>query len=209
MSHIREVTLVPGTWVVAPSEFLGGEVVSSERALVARALDDDPAALREIYEHHAPRIHRFLRDLLGDATAAADATQETFARAFRRLYTLREGDRITPWLFGIARNVCFEVRKKRRRDAARRDAAAMPREQVDPRTPEHALLGREAAEVVERALSRLSEDRKAVLLLRVDHALAYEEIAELMGWSLSKVKVEIHRARLELRRELEAYGGLR
>jgi len=204
------VTLVPGVWVVAPSEFVGGGVVSSDRALLARALADDRAALREIYDQHAPRIHRFLRDMLRDPVAAADATQETFARAFRRLPTLREEDRITPWLFGIARNVCFELRKARRRHGGARldrDTPDRAPEELDAHTPENALLGREAAEIIDRALSRLSEDRRTVLLLRADHALAYDEIAQLMRWSLSKVKVEIHRARLELRRELETYRG--
>jgi RNA polymerase sigma-70 factor (ECF subfamily) len=46
-----------------------------------------------------------------------------------------------------------------------------------------------------------------VLLLRLDHGLAYEDIAELMGWSLPKVKVELHRARQVLREELSKYQG--
>jgi RNA polymerase sigma-70 factor (ECF subfamily) len=61
--------------------------------------------------------------------------------------------------------------------------------------------------VIHRALGRLSEERRAMLLLRLDHGLAYEEIASLMGFSLAKVKVEIHRARQILREELEAYRG--
>jgi RNA polymerase sigma-70 factor (ECF subfamily) len=199
--------LHPGAWVVGASELAIGETGPSEGHLVARALAGERPALREIYELHAPRIQRFLRDLLGDRAAAADGTQETFARAFRRLHTLREGDRLTPWLFGIARNVCLELRKSRRRDRVPAPPATADRVDVDPRTPEHVLLGREAARLVDRALSRLSEDRRTALLLRADHGLAYDEIARLMRWSLSKAKVEIHRARLELRAELQARGG--
>jgi RNA polymerase sigma-70 factor (ECF subfamily) len=75
------------------------------------------------------------------------------------------------------------------------------------RTPETELLDREALRVVERALARLPEERRAVLLLRLDHALAYDEIAATMGWSLAKVKVEIFRAREVLRTTFEAYRG--
>jgi RNA polymerase sigma-70 factor (ECF subfamily) len=184
----------------------------AESAVRARALGRDEAALAAIYGEHAPAVMRFLRDLLGCPAAAADATQETFVRAFRRLDTLRETERLGPWLFGIARNVSLEHRRARRVRARvlapeSGEPGSPAPEGVDGRTPEAELLGREAARVVEKALQGLSEDRRAMLLLRLDHGLAYEEIAALMGFSLAKVKVEIHRARQILRAELEAYGG--
>ena len=48
-------------------------------------------------------------------------------------------------------------------------------------------------------------DRRAALLMRIDHGLPYEQIAEAMGWNLQKVKNEIHRARLQLRERLSGY----
>ena len=53
----------------------------------------------------------------------------------------------------------------------------------------------------------VGEPRKSALLLRLDHGLAYEDIAEVMGWSVAKVKNEIHRARLQLRAQLARYLG--
>jgi RNA polymerase sigma-70 factor (ECF subfamily) len=119
--------------------------------------------------------------------------------------------RLAPWVFGIARNVALELRRARGRfrrvvsDAAENASD----EAVDPsgRTPEAELLDREALTVVERALDRLSETRRAALLLRLDHGLAYEDIAQLMGWSLAKAKVEIFRAREVLRATLDDYRG--
>ena len=143
-------------------------------------------------------VGRFLRDLLGNPASAADATQETFVRAFRRIPTLRDDARLLPWLFGIARNVALEQRKALRREAGTEQAG----EAHDGLTPEAALLGREAAAVLGRAMRTLSHDRRTVLLLRVDHHLPYEEISNLMGWSLAKTKVEIHRGREVLRAEL-------
>jgi RNA polymerase sigma-70 factor (ECF subfamily) len=208
------VASIPDAWLVAPAQLAGDEDAPHPRPdpLVARALRRDEAALAALYAAHAPAILRFLSDLLGDHAAAADATQETFVRAFRRLDTLRGADRVAPWLFGIARNVSLECRRARRR-RGRVLVPAAPRaeddaaEGADAHTPEAELLGREAAGVVERALGRLSEERRAMLLLRLDHGLAYEEIAALMGFSLAKVKVEIHRARQVLRAELSAYRG--
>jgi RNA polymerase sigma-70 factor (ECF subfamily) len=179
---------------------------------VAIAGDDDDAtrsAFTFLYVEHAPRIHRFLRDLLGDAALAADATQETFARAFHRHKDIvRERERAVPWLFGIARNVSLEVRKARGR-AARVFVSVAADGASSNASPESELLGREAARVVDVALAKLSEDRRAMLLLRLDHDLSYDEIAKLMGFSLAKVKVEIHRAREVLRETLAAYGGSR
>ena len=191
-----------------------GPLASPASAAVVERLDDR-AEIASLYAKHATSIHRFLCDLLGDAALAADATQETFVRAFRRIDALRESARATPWLFGVARNVSLELRKARWR--SRRVFAPegdTPSASIAPSmrgSPEADLLGQEAVRVVSAAMARLSEDRRAALLLRLDHGLAYEDIAELMGWSLAKVKVEIHRAREVLRATLEEYeeGGAR
>jgi RNA polymerase sigma-70 factor (ECF subfamily) len=174
----------------------------------------DRAQLAALYGELAPSVHRFLCDLLGDAALAADAVQETFVRAFRRIDDVPAGTRLAAWVFGIARRVSLEARRARTR--ARRviddgdDGSSVPMIDTDARSPEAALLDREALGVVTCALERLSDDRRAVLLLRLDHGLAYEEIAGLMSWSLAKVKVEIHRAREVLRATLEEYrGGVR
>jgi RNA polymerase sigma-70 factor (ECF subfamily) len=178
--------------------------------LVPPAIACDHATLVSMYGELAPRVHRFLRDLLGDATLASDATQETFVRAFRRVEELPRTTRLVPWVFGVARFVALEMRKARGRvrrvidDGVEADDRAMD---TRARTPEDTLLDREAVAVVERALGRLPEERRAALLLRCDHGLAYDEIAPLMGWSLSKVKVEIFRAREVLRATLEEYRG--
>lgn len=166
----------------------------------------------ELYAQHGGRIHRFLHDLLGDAALAADATQETFVRAFRQKDTFDAGRSVAPWLFGIARNVSLEMRRARYR--ARRvispsnDEGDAPEPRADG-CPESELLGREALRIVGAAVERLSEDRRAMLLLRLDHSLSYDEIAALMGFSVAKVKVEIFRAREVLRETMADYerGG--
>lgn len=170
----------------------------------------DHATLVAMYAELAPRVHRFLSDLLGDATLASDATQETFVRAFRRVDDLPRATRLVPWVFGVARFVALEARKARGRVRRVIDEGVPPDDRTaDARTrsPEDALLDREAVAIVERALGRLPEERRAALLLRCDHGLAYDEIAPLMGWSLPKVKVEIFRAREVLREAFEEYRG--
>ena len=212
---------IPDAWLAAPAIALdergspadaGARAALSEGSREEGAGDASPAALAALYAEHAPGIHRFLCDLLGDRAAAADATQETFLRAFRRLHTLEAADRPAPWLFGVARHVSMEYRR-----ATRRRRRVMDESPVDlqeergrdaaPQSPEDELLGREAIGVVRGALERLSEERRAALLLRLDHGLSYEEIARLLEWSVPKVKIELHRARQVLREELQEYEG--
>ena len=132
-------------------------------------------------------------------------------RAFRRMDALRGVARVAPWLFGVARNVSLELRRSRFRArrvfVAEGDAPGASHATARGGSPESELLGQEAVRVVRAALDKLTEDRRAVLLLRLDHGLAYEEIAELMQWTLAKVKVEIHRAREVLRATLAEYEG--
>jgi len=59
--------------------------------------------------------------------------------------------------------------------------------------------------MLDGALADLDHERRSALLMRIDHGLGYGEIAEAMGWSLQKVKNEIHRARLQLRARLAGY----
>lgn len=171
----------------------------------------DRASLAALYAELAPAVHRFLRDLLGDDALASDALQEAFVRAFRRIETVPHGTRLAAWVYGIARNVSLELRKARgraRRVMVQEDARVACRvADVRARTPEAQLLDREAIAVVARALAALPEERRAALLLRLDHGLAYDEIARAMGWSLSKAKVEVFRAREVLRATLDAYRG--
>jgi RNA polymerase sigma-70 factor (ECF subfamily) len=177
---------------------------------VAPEVSNQDSLLRD-YAELAPRVQRFLRDLLGCPATAADATQETFVRAFRKVDGLPPATRLSPWVFGIARNVSLEIRKARgRRGRVLTPETPEHAERIaDPaaRSPETQLLDRESLEVIDRALDCLPEERRAALLLRLDHGLAYDEIAQTMGWTLAKAKVEVFRAREVLRATLAEYRG--
>lgn len=174
---------------------------------VEDAGDGRQAQLTALYAEHGARIHRFLRDLLGDPALAADGTQETFVRAYRKLGDLEEGARVAPWLFGIARHVSMELRRARFRAGRHVVADGTLPDAPSLSSPESDYLGREALRVVAKALGKLSEERRAMLLLRLDHGMAYDDIALAMGASLAKVKVEIFRAREVLRGAMQEYEG--
>lgn len=184
---------------------------NAERQLLARARRGEPTAFRALFEQHSPAVWRFLRDLSRDEAAADEATQETFVRAHARLSTLREETRLGSWLLGIARHVYLESRRGRTTathlDITAEESEPLLEAALPSPTPEDLLLDRELEGLLAQALGELGEDRRAALLLRIDHGLAYEDIAQVMGWSLPKVKNEIHRARLRLRERLAGHVG--
>ena len=181
---------------------------SVEDPLLLRAQRGDSAAFRALFLRHSPGVRRYLGDLLRDDAAADDATQETFLRAFDSLRSLRDGARLSSWLFGIARNVFLEQCRARADLKRRLEQPNVDVEAVDQApTPDAALLLAEADRVLADALSHVGEPRKSALLLRLDHGLSYEDIADVMGWSVAKVKNEIHRGRLQLRAQLLRYLG--
>ena len=179
-----------------------------DEALVRRAQRNDADAFRALFERHVTSVRRVLRDLIRDPHAADDATQETFTRAHVQLPKLGDHDRFRPWVFGIARNVAFEARRVRQHQSLELDSDDdVPAAVLPAPDPERTLLDRELEGQLTSALGELSEHRRAALLLRLDHGLSYDDIAEAMGWTLPMVKNEIHRARLALRASLLPHLG--
>ena len=181
-------------------------VETSEEALVRRAQAGDSEAFRLLFQRNVAGVRRFLGDLLKDASAADEATQETFVRAHALLGRLKERVRLQGFLLGIARNVAFEHHRRGPTMEYDEDDATIDAVLPAP-DPESLLLDRELQLAFARALSALKPERRAALLMRVDHGLPYEEIALAMGWSLPTVKNEIHRARLKLRQLMLPHVG--
>lgn len=188
-----------------PGEVLGARDSHSDEEVLLRARAGDAEAFRVIFDREAPGVRRFLGDLLRDDAAADEGTQETFVRAHHRLGTLEQANKLQGWLFGIARMVFFEQVRRKRRDGPPVDPAEEPAQVDRAASPEAVLLSAESNRLLDDALQELDEERRAALLMRIDHGLGYGEIAAAMGWTLQKVKNEIHRARLQLRRSLAGY----
>src|SRR5262249_37410583 len=131
-----------------------------ERALVRRARAGDPEAFRTVFDRYGVRVRRFLRDLLRDEPAADQATQETFVRAHRLLSGLRDDDRLSSFLLGIARNVAMEQLRARKKAKAGDDEATLELPDLSP-SPEAVLLGHESDRMLAAALGELGEERRA------------------------------------------------
>jgi len=153
--------------------------------------------------------------LLGDPGDAEDAAQTVFLKAFERFDDLRENPAAPGWLKTATRNAClnhlsryrsrwrfFSEIDDRETDAAYADTIESAAAPIDD------LLERaDAAEALEQALRALPDHQRVPLVLFHFEGASYDEIARTLGASLGKVKTDIHRGRLGLRRQLE--GGAR
>jgi RNA polymerase sigma-70 factor (ECF subfamily) len=186
-----------------------GALMNSTEELVARVRAGDEEAFRLIFDRYSRPVLGFIFDMVGDRSLAEDLAQETFVRAYRGLQTLREETKLSTWLFGIARNCAREQLRSRRRDAANVEIDAEPAFELHDhaRTPSGQLLDKELSGVIQTALARLDEDKRTVFTLKVLQQRSYEEIAEITGFSVGKLKTDLHRARAEMRRRIGPYLG--
>ena len=184
-----------------------GALMNSSEDLIARARAGDHEAFRLIFERHARPVLGFLYGLVGQRDLAEELTQETFVRAYRKLKELRDDSKFSTWLFGIGRNVAHEAIRARQRDnnilTTESDSS---RQREDPLiSPSDQLLGKELDIAMRTALALLDEDKRLIFTLKVFHQRSYQEIAEITGYALAKVKTDLHRARVEMRRRIRPY----
>src|SRR3954470_5420885 len=187
-----------------------GSLVNSSADLVTRACRGDQEAFRLIFERYSRPVISFIYDQVNDRELAEELAQETFVRAYRNLNSLREEAKLSTWLFGIAKNVAREWLRshlKRKQQVDLDDRQVLDLSDRAP-VPVDDLLGKEFNEVVQRSLAMLDEDKRLVFTLKIFQQCSYEEIAEITGFSIPKLKSDLHRARSEMRRRISPYAGV-
>jgi RNA polymerase sigma-70 factor (ECF subfamily) len=153
--------------------------------------------ITNLYERHAESVHRYVLRR-SDRETAEEVTAQVFMVAWRRRSAVP--DDALPWLYGVARRALAD---HRRGLARRQRLGERLRVEAIEDTPGPAMLDGELT----GALQRLSATDREALLLRYWEELEPARIAKAMGCSRSTMAVRLHRARLRLRRELEASGG--
>jgi RNA polymerase sigma-70 factor (ECF subfamily) len=147
--------------------------------------------------------------MVGRRDLAEELAQETFVRAYRSLGALKDEAKLSTWLFGIAKNVARESLRSRAKDERRveLDDGRVLEISDNRLPPDRVLLDRELNGVISRALGELDEDKRLVFTLKVFQQRSYDEIAEITGFSIAKLKTDLHRARAEMRRRIQPYLG--
>jgi RNA polymerase sigma-70 factor (ECF subfamily) len=188
-----------------------GTLMNSASDLIARTRAGDDAAFQLIFERYSRPIISFIYDMVGERGLAEELMQETFVRAYRNLSALREDARLSTWLFGIAKNVAREslrARQKLSRKVELDDESVQELRDEKPK-PDDFLINQELNGVIRNALSKLDEDKRMVFALKVFQQQSYEEIAAITGFSIPKLKTDLHRARAEMRRLIRPYMEVR
>ncbi len=178
---------------------------SGDAALVARARGGDHQAFADIFDRHAPRIHAFCSRVLGDPHTAADATQDTFVTAVRRLDQLRDPSALRPWLYAIARNECTRHGRARDRATPVADVAVMAGERpVADDGPARAASATEVAELLWAAADGLDDRDRTLLDLQLRHGLEGSDLALAAGISPGQISMATGRLRERLERAVGA-----
>ena len=182
-----------------------GSLMNSSEDLISRSRAGDQEAFRLIFERYARPVLSFIYDLVGQRDLAEELTQETFVRAYKNLNSVRDETKLASWLFGIGRNVAREANRARRRESQNvleADFSDGPFENTTQISPAQDLLHKELNLAMYDALALLDEDRRVVFVLKVFRQCSYQEIVEVTGFTLAKVKTDLHRARVEIRRRM-------
>ena len=184
-----------------------------DAALMLRAKRGDRGAFEELVVRHQQAVVNFIFRSVADVEEAEDLAQNAFIQAWKARKRYQVSARFTTWLFTIARNLTLNELRRRSRhrnesiDAPAGDDPSVVR-QIEDKQSEGAvdqLLREEVESIVARAVSELPEAQRTAILLWQDEETTYEDIARVLGCSLSATKSIIFRARETLKQRLKPF----
>ena len=164
--------------------------LSAQRPPVDRAFE-------RLYRRHVGDVYRYALVLLRNPSDAEDVTQTTFLNAYRAFQRGERPRTAQNWLIAIAHNVC----RQRFRQSTRRPEEVAFDDEVGEGTRDEERGP--SAEDIQRALGHLAFNQRAALVMRELEGRSYNEIAQILGLSISAVETLLFRARRALREQLE------
>jgi len=179
-----------------------------EQSLVSRCLGGDEAAWEELVRQHTRQVYGICFRFTNSGQEAQDLTQEVFMRVFRTIKTFRSAEgSFNTWLARVTRNLLIDhyrrTRQERVTDSIEEQLPMLEEEGAAASVrPDSAVAGREASEILQVTLQKLSPDLREAVILRDLQEMEYREIAQVLGIPEGTVKSRINRGRAELARLL-------
>jgi RNA polymerase sigma-70 factor (ECF subfamily) len=176
----------------------------------------DRGEFARLVDAYSGPLYRLALKMLGNASDAEDALQNTFLKAFQHVDTFEGRSSLSTWLYRIVSNEALMMLRKRRPEINFADSTV---EEEDERNydpvqftdwcclPEEEYLSAEARKAMDRAVEHLPETLRIVFVLRDIEDLSIQETSQVLGLSETAVKTRLLRARLRLREELSSYYG--
>jgi RNA polymerase sigma-70 factor, ECF subfamily len=185
-------------------------MAEEEARLLARAREGDVDAFADFIRLFERRVRALLGRLLDDERDVDEAAQDTFVQAWRNLDRYRGEAAPFTWLYRIAVNEALQRTRKKRLDTRSLDAVPGLELEIEACTggPPSTDLEAESREVLSFVAGRIRAlpfDYRAPLVLRDVEGWTNEEVADALGVSVPAAKSRIHRARMQLRQELEVW----
>jgi RNA polymerase sigma-70 factor (ECF subfamily) len=185
-----------------------------DAALMLRVRKGEQDAFAALVDKYKQPVMNLAYRMLHDPTEAEDMAQNVFVQVYKSAHRYEAASKFSTWLFTIARNLCLnEIRRRSRHPADSLDAPHpeqedQPWQQYEDKKavpPPESLLHGELAGKIEEALAELPENQRTAILLCRQDELSYEDIAKVLGCSLSATKSLIHRGRETLKEKLKPY----
>lgn len=192
-------TITPaGTATVAtehPSQ-ISPDDQAQEKAWALAAQKGDQTAFMYIVDAYQRPVYNLCYRMLGDATQAEDAAQETFLRVYTKLKTYRQDRKFSSWLLSIASHYCIDQLRKRRYQMVSWDDLPpwrwLPTNEPQP---EEVAVKHEAHDSLRALIDDLPPEYRAAVILRYWYEMPYDEIAETLNTTVSAIKSRLFRAK--------------
>jgi RNA polymerase sigma-70 factor, ECF subfamily len=179
-----------------------------DSSLVARCMRGDETAWEDLVRLNTRKVYGLCYRFTGSGTEAQDLTQEVFLRIFRTIGTFRQAEgSFGTWLARVTRNLLIDhyrrTRQERVTDSIEEQLPMLEEVGAAASTrPDRGVAGREASEILQATLQKLSPDLREAVILRDLQEMEYREIAEVLEIPEGTVKSRINRGRAELGRLL-------
>ncbi len=179
-----------------------------ERDQIQATLAGESSAFEALVLKYQDRLFRSLYHMTRSREEAEDVTQEAFIQSYLKLSTFHQNSQFYTWLFRIAFNLSISRRRKKRpavsTDHGKQDHGI---ETVDPLpSPDTRLEQKENIAAVHRALDRLSQEHRSILVMRAIEGFDYQTISKTLELPVGTVRSRLSRARQKLKDELEREG---
>ena len=222
MGTAAQIRLMPANWswaefavssqtgpaVSGGYTHLTGTTLDADFDLVTRCLAGQDAAWEDLVRVHTRRVYGICYRFTGKDSEAQDLTQEVFFRIFKNLKSFRAGEgSFTVWLTRLTRNLLIDHYRRTRLERATdslEDQLPMLEEKTSMMARTDGMLaGREASEILQEGLQKLSPELRETVILRDLEELDYREIAQVLNVPEGTVKSRLNRGRAELARVLK------